>query len=368
MGADQVAEREFTGIQNALERALADPLATGASARTAAECAERHGEACRRAMAAGGAARRAADHGRNRIRRQLVGTTLPAIDAYFTALAERSWKDDATLSREVSPPEVADLLRWLAVWERTVTTDSDANALVAKICSRMSRDARTWVERFKAQQTPTDSPDYRAISAALAALEDMTGLACRLDRPAAVREIALQRDHCAKSALLGALAVIERADDTADMFVHFDIAAMLVSVEHMVSVIARTIAVVDRERDQAHPHVESTSEHVVRDFASGLCRLAPSYRRMLQKSIATQQSAAPQFAFSILRVLVQLARLIRILHHLTGDDALAQAADRIAADIDAVREPLRARAADDPDLLSRVDEALDALGAVRAGT
>lgn len=360
-----MVEREFAEIQNALERALADPLTTSASARTAAECAERHRGVCRRAIAAGGATRRVADQGRNRISRQVVETTLPAIDGYFTALAERSWKDDATLSREVSPPEVANLLRSLAVWERTVTTDSDANTLVAKICNRMSRDAKTWVERFKAQQTPTDSPDYRAISTALAAFEDMTGLASRLDRPAAVGDIALQRDHCAKSALLGALAVIERADDTADMFVHFDIAAMLVSVENIVSAIARTIAVIDRERDRAHPHVESTSEHVLRDFASGLCRLVPSYRRMLQTSTATQQTAAPQFAFSVLRVLVQLARLIRTLHHMTGDDALALAADQIAADIDAARAPLRQRA-DDPELLSRLDEVLAALGTVAA--
>lgn len=357
----------FDAMQRELERALADPLATSVALRTATGCISRHGAACRKAMASGGDLRRAADQGRTRIRRQLLQSTLPALDGYFEDLADRGWRDEAAAAsiEDITAREAAGLLKALAEWERTATTDTEVNALVSRICTRMVGDARRSVDRFKAEQSPEDSPDYRAVAETLAVFEAMIFLASHLDRPKAAEEIGQHRDHYAKTALLAALTVIQRAEDAADMFVHFDIATMLVSVENVVVVISRTLAVVDRERDRSHPHVEAMSEHVVRDFAMGLKRLAPAYQRMLRNSVAMQETAVPQFAFSVLRVLVQIARLIRILHHLIYDASLAVAADGIAEDIVAVQASLRRIAASDPDLLSRLDDALVDLGSGR---
>ncbi len=353
----------YDKVQQALERALADPLATSSAARAAAGCADGHREASRRALAQGGALRRAAEQGRLRVRQCLRDTALPAIDRFFAGLATRSWQDDgASLSIEdVTPQEAAVLLRALAEWERSGSTDTEVNALVSKVCTRMTADAKTCVDRFKAEQSPEDAPDYRAVATTLVMFEAMIYLAAHLRRDAAAAEIGRQRDHYAKTALLAALSVIQRAEETTDMFVHFDIAAMLVSVENVVVVISRTIAVIDRERDQSHPFVETVSEHVVRDFANGLKRLAPTYLRMLRNATA-RDNAVPQFAFSVVQVLVQLARLLRILHHLLQDPALAAGADEIGADVGAMGERLRQIAAGDPDQLGRLDGAIDALG------
>ena len=355
---------EFDATHGEMDRALADPLASGVAIRHATACLARYAGSYRSAVASGGDLRRSAEQSRSRLRQRSIRIVLPALDGYFKAAAERNWMDpeDPQSAEIVTLREAACLLSTLAAWERAETTDTDANALLAGICTRMLDDARRRVDHFKTQLSPEDSPDYRAVAANLVAFEAMVHVASYLDHASTAEMLAHLRDHYVKSALLAALAVIQRAEEDPDMFVHFDVAAMLVSVEHVVVVISRTIAIVDRERETAHPHVETKSEHVVREFASGLQRLAPSYLRMLRNALSVHGSPVPEFGFSVLRVLVQITRLIRILHHLLRDDMLADTAHAVALEVATARETLLEAAAVDPDLLVRVQEALDAIG------
>jgi hypothetical protein len=351
---------EFDTKQRELEKSLVDPLASCTAAHIATGYLEYHGKTCRRAIASGGDLRRTAEQGRARIRRHLLQTLLPAIDGYFGTLGERLSRDQGAPAslEDLRPRDVADLLRSLADWERTVTTDTEVTGLISKVCSRMAADARTRVDQLKAEQSPEDSPDFRAVAAMLAAFEEMIALATRLDRQTAAQEIGQQRDHAAKSALLAGLAVLDRAENNADMFVHFDVAAMLVSFENVVVVIARTAELVDQELDDTPPYIESTSENIIRAFAAGLKRVVPSYRRMLKNSIATPDRAVPQFVLSVVRVLVQIARLMRLLTRLLGDESLDGLADRIAKQIAGSQGPLRKISCHDPSLLSRMEQAL----------
>jgi len=356
--------RTFDTMQRELERALIDPLSTSVTVGAATDCVLRHADAHRRAMAAGGDLRRSAERGRATVRRILLSGVLESIDAYFAGLAERAWSDDdAPVSIEdVTPQEAAALLKALAEWERALTTESDVNALASRVCARATADARKAVERFKAEQSPEDAPDYRQVARNLVMFEAMIHMATQLGRQGDADEIGRLRDHYAKSSLLAALDVIRRADDDADMFVHFDVAAMLVSVENVVVVISRTIAVIDRERDSAHPHFEAMSEHVVRDFGRGLASLAPTYLRMLRTAAAMEDKAVPQFVFSVARVLVQLARLVRILNHLDRSEVLTVCDDTITEGVLSEQDRLRRVMARDPDLLTRLEATLGAIG------
>ncbi|MDF1791467.1 MAG: hypothetical protein P1U88_06120 [Thalassobaculaceae bacterium] len=353
----------FDALEREMERALVDPFASSVAMRTATGCVIRFASAYRSAVASGGVLRQSAERGNAHLRHRLVRTLLPTLEEVFTALAETNWHwDDERPSIEgTAPPDAAGLLKAVAEWERANTTNTDANALVDRLCARMTDDAKRCVDRFKADQSPEDAPDYRAVTTSIVTFEALINLAVRLGRPTSAEEIVRLRDHHVKTALLAALAVIQRADDHTDMFVHFDVAAMLVSVEHVVAVISTTLAVVDREREHAHPHVETVSEHVVRDFAKGLIRLAPSYVKMLRKAMSVQGKAVPEFGFSLLRVLVQITRLIRSLHHMLRDPGLADAADGIAADVADLRGNLLETATIDPEMLVRVQEALDAI-------
>lgn len=258
--------------------------------------------------------------------------------------------------------EVAGLLRGLADWERRLTTNAEVNALVSTVCRRMTAEAKKSVDQFKGELSPEDAPDYRAVTDTLARLEAMIHFATSVDRKPAADEIRQFRDHYAKTALQSALAVIQRAEETADMFVHFDVAAMLVSVENIVAVLSRAIHIVDQERDAGHPHVETVSEHVVRDFANGLKRLSPAYQRMLRSAVSERTTPVPQFVLSVVRVLVQLARVTRILHHLTGDPTLASAAEDIADSLQQESPRVRRIMVGSPELLTRLDDAFKALG------
>lgn len=353
----------FDATHREMDRALADPLASGVAIRSATACLTRYASSYRSAVASGGDLRRSAERSRSRLRQRSIQTVLPALDSYFKAAAERDWMEpeDPESAETVTLREAASLLSTLAAWERAETTDTDANALLAGICTRMLDEARRRVDRFKTELSPEDSPDYRAVAANLVVFETMVHVASYLDHTSTAETLAHLRDHYVKSALLAALAVIQRAEEDPDMFVHFDVAAMLVSVEHVVVVISRTLAIVDRERETAHPHVETKSEHVVRDFSVGLQRLAPSYLRMLRNALSVHGKSVLEFAFSILRVLVQITRLIRILHQLLKDDGLAETADAIALDVTTARETLLETAAVDPELLVRVQGALDAI-------
>jgi uncharacterized protein YkwD len=84
---------------------------------------------------------------------------------------------------------------------------------------------------------------------------------------------------------------------------------------------------------------------------------------MLKNTTSDQARAVPEFGFSILRVLVQMTRLIRILHLHMPDGSLAEAANKIAADAADLRGKLLHSARTDESLLQRMREALDALAA-----
>lgn len=352
----------FDACLRAVERALLDPLAGTVALRNAIGCLSRFGDDYRRALADGGDLRRAAQNGVGRLHRQIVSNVLPALTEVFDAAAARNWETDADEDaiEAVTPLEAAALVGALAAWQRASASGTEAGLLANRVCVQMMTHARATLDRFKAQQSPEDSPDYRAVSTDLVAMEAMIRVAGQLDHRHAMEEIRRLRDHYAKTALLAALNVMDRGAAEADMFVHFDIAAMLVSVEHVVLVISRTLDVVENELKDAHPHVETVSEHVVRDFAAGMLRLEPTYRRMLRNAATGSGASVPEFAFSILRVLLQIARLIRILHHPLRDDSLAEATDRIAADLTDLRGKLLHTARNDPDLLTRMRDALDA--------
>lgn len=353
----------------AAERGLVDPLAGTVALRNAIACLSRFGDDYRRAMAEGGEVRRVAQDGARRLQRRIVSDVLPALAEVFDAAALGNWQTRARPDavEAVTPLEAAALLGVLAPWQRASDTGTEAGALTARICAQMTTDAKARVARFKTLQSPVDSPDYRAVAADLVALEAMIRLAGRLGHRHALEEIVRLRDHYAKTALLSALDVIDRGSGSADMFAHFDIAAMLVSVEHVVVVISRTLDVVERERQHAHPHVETISEHVARDFAAGLMRLAPNYVRMLKNTASGPGSAVPEFGFSILRVLLQIDRLIRILYHYLHDDRLAEATSKIAADVADLRGKLLQTVQNDPDLLARMREALNSAPAEAPG-
>ncbi len=352
----------FDACLRAAERSLDAPLASTATLRNAIACLSRFGDDHRRAMADGGELRRAAQAGAARLQKQIAGTVLPALAGLFDAAAARGWQaEDAP--EAVTPLEAAALLSALTEWQRASGSGTEAGAQAVRLCTRMTADAKACVDRFKSLQRPEDSPDYRAAATDLAQLEAMIRLAGRLNQTKPQAELRRLRDHYAKTALLSALGVIDRGGDAADMFVHFDIAAMLVSVEHVVAVISRTIDVVEQEREHSHPHVETLSEHVVRDFASGLMRLAPTYVRMLKNTAAARGTAAPEFGFSVLRVLLQITRLIRILHYHLDDETLADAANKIVADVSDLRGKLLHTARNDQPLLLRMHETLDSLAA-----
>ena len=355
----------FDACLRAAERSLLAPLADTAALRNAIGCLTRLGEDYRRAMADGGDLRRRARDGAGRLQRQIVEDVLPDLSQLFDEAARGNWQPtaDQDALEAVTPLEAAALLGALAAWQRVSASGDHARLLAGRICARMTADSSARTDRFKALQSPQDSPDYRAAAADLAAMEAMIRLAGRLDHRHAMDEIGRLRDHYAKTALLSALGVIDRSAAEADMFVHFDIAAMLVSVEHVVVVISRTLDVVEHERKSAHPHVETVSEHVVRDFAAGLMRLAPNYARMLKNAATGSGASVPEFGFSILRVLLQIIRLIRILHHHLRDDALAEVTTKVTAEIADLRGHLLHTARHDPDLLARLRDTLDAVSA-----
>lgn len=354
----------FEASLRAAERGLDDPLAGTVAIHNAIGCLSRFATDYRRAMADGGELRRLARSGSERLQRRLVADVLPPIADALDAAARENWQRCSAEPEAIDavvPLEVAALLGALSVWQRASGTGSEAAALSRRTGTRMTADATARVERFKTQQSPEDSPDYRAVASDVAAIETMIRLAGRLDERQIATDLARVRDHYAKTALLAALTVMDRGGDAADMFVHFDIAAMLVSVEHVVVVISRTLDLVENEREHAHPHVETISEHVVRDFASGLMRLAPNYVRMLKNTTSGSGAAVPEFGFSILRVLLQITRLIRILHHHLHDGGLADAANRIAADVADMRGKLLQTARNDHALRDRISETLDAV-------
>ncbi|SDF44472.1 hypothetical protein SAMN05660686_01380 [Thalassobaculum litoreum DSM 18839] len=356
----------FDASLRAVEHGLVSPLGGTVAVHNAVRCLSRFGDDFRRAMAEGGDLRRTAQSGASRLQRQIVVDVLPSLAQAFDDAARESWRNPGADTKEdaaVGPLDAAALLGALAAWQRASGSGTEASALIKRIGARMAAEATDRVDRFKALQSPEDSPDYRAAMVDLAAMEAMIRVAARLDDRQAMAEVGRLRDHYAKIALLSALTVIDRGGDAADMFVHFDIAAMLVSVEHVVAVISRTLDVVERERTHAHPHVETISEHVVRDFASGLLRLAPNYVRMLKNTVSKTGTAVPEFGFSILRVLLQITRLIRILHHHLPDGGLAEVANKIAADVAELRGKLLDTARNDQLLLARMHEALDALAA-----
>lgn len=353
----------FATCLQAAERGLADPLSDTVAVHNAIQCLSQFGDDYRRAMAEGGELRRAAKGGANQLQRQIVGDVLPILAQAFAAAArENRWnsRTDPDGVEAVTPLEASALLGALAAWQRASGSGTEASALIKRIGAQMATDAASRVDRFKALQSPEDSPDYRAAMADLGAMETMIRLAARLDDRQAMAEVGRLRDHYAKTALLSALNVIDRGGDSADMFVHFDIAAMLVSVEHVVAVISRTLDIVERERTHAHPYVETISEHVVRDFTAGLLRLAPNYVRMLRNTVSVSGTSIPEFGFSILRVLLQITRLIRIIHYYLPDVGLAGAANEVAADVAELRGKLLHTARNDQVLVARMHEALDA--------
>ncbi|WPZ34634.1 hypothetical protein T8K17_00535 [Thalassobaculum sp. OXR-137] len=355
----------FDACLRAVERSLVHPLAGPVAISNAIACLSRFADDHRRAMAEGGELRRAAQQGAVRLQRQITGTALPALAKLFedTESSPSLTAAGPDGSEPVSAVEAATLLAAIASWQHASGSGTEAGALAARVGAALAQQAKRRVDRFKAQQSPEDAPDYRAVAADLAFLDETIRVARHLNRPQSAAEIGRLRDHYGRVALISALAVIQRGTDNADMFVHFDIAAMLVSVEHVVVVISRTLDAVEEERAHAHPHVETVSEPVVRDFASGLMRLAPNYVRMLKNTVSGVGKAVPEFGFSVLRVLLQITRLIRILHYHLHDGRLADAANKIAADVAELRGKLLITASDDPDLAARIISALEALSA-----
>lgn len=369
----QLSANLFDACLRAAERSLANPLAGTVAVRNAIGCLSRFADDHRRAMADGGERRRAAQRGADRLHQQITGTALPALAGFFEATmgATSAAPADPPAIDAVSPAEAATLLSAIVKWQQASRSGTEAGALAARVGAALGEQATIRVDRFKSQHSPEDAPDYRVVAADLSTLDDMILVARHLDRPQTAEQIARLRDHYGRTALLAALAIIRRGTDDPDMFVHFDIAAMLVSVEHVVLVIVRTLDTVEQERTHAHPHVETVSEPVVRDFASGLVRLAPNYVRMLANTVSRAGRTVPEFGFSVLRVLLQINHLIRILHHHLRDAHLADVANKIAADVAELRGKLLITASEDPDLAARMSAALEALSAepaVGAGT
>ncbi|NQW09846.1 MAG: hypothetical protein HQ481_08225 [Alphaproteobacteria bacterium] len=358
----------FETLHAALKRALADPLATSGTVALAAARLDDHAAKCRSLLAGDSAERLAVRAAIEEISTLANAKVKPRLAAYFADQNVFLRNDLKPVDTPWTVPvaEVVAFLKALVAWERRLGAGAELNAFMARVCDEALALSVRCVKEFKQLQSPDDFPDYRTAAHNLLKLDSVALLLVELDRLKQAEEVRRLSHHHGKIALLSALDVIDRHVASKDIYAHFDIAAMLVSFEDIVMVITQVSALVDQERgENPHPYVETLSEHVLLRFEKGLFQLTRSYLQSFDKAMSDDAGQAPSIILSIVRILVQIARIATLLQHLTGSKSLAGVVRKISTALNAGAERAMGLLARSPDRQKRLREiyaALEALG------